>query len=152
MKYGPILPFISLILMTTIVASTPGQGSINVTGAVYDPNSAPIPGARITLYCVDRILQTTSDSSGQFQFNAVPVEKYEFEVVAPGFKRTTKQVDFVDIRRTPEKPMDLKIAMEIGEFGSPREIITATDVAPTGSCGPPDAVTYGPRKTPEADS
>ena len=42
--------------------------------------------------------------------------------------------------------------MQIGDAGSPREIIPATEVAPTGSCGPSDSVIYGPRKTRDADA
>src|SRR6266850_1504221 len=152
-SYEPILPFVSLILIVSIAAAARGQTSISVTGSVSDPQSAPIPDARITLYSLDRILQTKSDSSGRFKFDAVPTDKYEFEVVAPGFKRFTKPNLYVtDLMRPtiPDKPMGLTAVMEIGPTGSPKEIIAVTEVAPTGSCGPSDAVTYEPRKTPDA--
>ena len=120
-----------------------------------DPNSAPIPDARVTLYSLDRILQTKSDSSGRFKFGAVPTGKYEFEVLAQGFKRFTGPNVFVtDLMRPtiPDKPMDLTTVMQIGPTGSPMEIIAVTEVAPTGSCGPSDSVTYGPRKPRETDA
>src|SRR5437588_11910342 len=82
--------FFSLILVISIVASTAGQKIVRVTGSVSDPQSAPIGGASITLFSLDRILQTTSDSSGHFTFDAVPTGKYEFEVLAPGFSRFTR--------------------------------------------------------------
>ena len=148
------LAFAGLILIFTIVASTPGQELIKVTGAATDPQSTPIPGARISLYSLDRILQTTSDSSGRFQFNAVPSGKYEFEVLAPGFKRTVKQVYVTDQARTAtqDKMMELTVGIEIGTIGSPRMIVEPTEVAPTGACGPPNAVTYNSRKDPAADA
>ena len=150
-----ITAFVSLILLVSIAPSAHGHASISVTGSVSDPNSAPILGARISLYSLDRILQTTSDSSGHFQFSVVPFGKYEFEVLAPGFKRFTKPNVFVtDLMRTtiPDKPMDLTTVMEIAPTGSPIVIMAVTEVAPTGSCGPPNSVTYQPRKTSDTDA
>jgi hypothetical protein len=122
---------------------------------VSDPNSAPIPDARVTLYSLDRILQTKSDSSGRFKFDAVPTGKYEFEVLAQGFKRFTRPDVLVTdpVRPTiPDKPTDLTTVMEIGPTGSPREIIAVAEVAPAGTCGPSDSVTYGSRQTRDADA
>ena len=150
-----ITAFISLILIISIAASARGQASISVTGSVSDQLSAPIAGAHISLYSLDRILQTKSDSSGRFKFDAVPTGKYEFEVLAQGFKRFTRPNVFVtDLMRPtiPDKPTNLTAVMEIGPLGSPTEIIAVAEVAPTGSCGPSDSVTYGPRKTRDADA
>ena len=150
-----ITAFISLILIVSIAASARGQASISVTGSVSDPNSAPIPDARVTLYSLDRILQTKSDSSGRFKFDAVPTGKYEFEILAPGFARFTKpNVIVTDLMRTtiPDKPMDLTTVMEIAPTGSPTVIMAVTEVAPKGSCGPPNSVTYQPRKTSDTDA
>jgi len=151
--YKPILSFVSLILIISIAASTRGQEPIKVTGSATDPGSTMIPGARITLYSFDRILQTTSDLSGHFQFNAVPSGKYEFEVMAPGFKRTIKQVYVADQTRTAtqDKTMEVTVGMEIAPTGSPI-VMAATEIAPPGTCGPSDSVTYGPRKTRDADA
>jgi hypothetical protein len=102
-------------------------------------------------------LQTTSDSSGHFKFDAVPAGNYEFEVVAQGFKRTTRpNMSVTDQMQpvTPEKPMELTVVMEVGPTGSPivEAIIPETVVAPAGSCGPSDSVTYGPRQTGDGDA
>ncbi|HEY0347311.1 MAG TPA: carboxypeptidase-like regulatory domain-containing protein, partial [Pyrinomonadaceae bacterium] len=143
---GAITVFICLILVVSIAASTRGQASISVTGSVSDQNSAPIPDARVTLYSLDRILQTKSDSSGRFKFDAVPTGKYEFEVLAQGFARFTRPNVFVtDLGRPaiPDKPSDLTAIMQIAPTGSPREIIAVAEVAPTGSCGLSDSVSYG---------
>lgn len=139
--------FVSLIWIITIAGSTQGQESIKLSGSVSDRLSAPIPGARISLYSLDRILQTTSDASGRFRFDSVPAGKYEFEVLAPGFKRNTQPL-FVTDRMSQGKPMEFTFVMEIAPTGSPRVIIPASPLAaPAGSCGRPDLVTYYPRKT-----
>jgi hypothetical protein len=148
-----IISFFSLILIISIVASTPGQESVGVTGSVSDPLSIPIPGADIRLYSLDRILQTTSDSSGRFRFDAVPTGKYEFDVLAPGFSRFTKPNVSVtgSMQTAKQDQLELTARMEIAPTGSPI-VMAATDVAPPGSCGQPESVIYGPRKRSDGDA
>ena len=45
-----------------------------------------------------------------------------------------------------------KIFAMVGPMGSPKEIIAVAEVAPKGSCGPSDSVTYEPRKARDADA
>src|SRR5438477_2578687 len=47
--------------------------------------------------------------------------------------------------------MEVTVGMEIAPTGWPI-VMEATEVAPPGSCGPPNAVTYEPRKTRDADA
>jgi hypothetical protein len=135
------ITFASLILIGAIVGPAHGQESRKIVGSVVDPLSVPIPDAHITLYSLDRILQTTSDSSGHFHFDAVLPTNYEIEVLAPGFKRFIKPVDLRD-----GKP----IVMEIASTGSPVVMAAVLEVAPSGSCGSPYSIVYDPRKTPDA--
>jgi len=139
-----LIMFASLVLIGSIAAPARSQNPIKIIGSVVDPLSVPIPDARITLYSLDRILQTRSDSSGHFHFDEVPPTRYEFEVLVPGFKRFTKPVDV-----TGGKPTELTSVMEIASTGSPMKIIVM-EIAPTGTCGPPDSVLYDARKTSEA--
>ena len=145
--------FFSLILIISIVTSTPGQEAVRVTGSVSDPLSNPIPGADISLFSLDRILQTTSDSSGHFTFDVVPTGKYEFEVLAQGFKRfTNPNVSVTDsMHKAKQGQLELTARMEIAPTGSPI-VMAATDVASPGSCGQPESVTYGPRKRSGGDT
>jgi len=133
-----LITFASVVLIGAIVAPSRSQGSQKIVGSVVDPTSYPIPGAHITLYSLDRILQTTSDSSGHFHFEGVLPTNYEIEVLVHGFRRFSRPVDLTD-----GKP----IVMEIGTFGSPVVIVSVMEVAPTGSCGPPYSIVYKPRKT-----
>jgi len=136
-----LITLIGLVLIGAIAAAAHGQESKKIVGSVVDQLSTPIPNAHITLYSLDRILKTTSDSSGHFHFDGVLPTNYEIEVLAQGFKRFIKTVDLTD-----GKP----IVMEIGTFGSPVVIVSVMEVAPTGSCGPPYSIVYDPRKTPDA--
>jgi hypothetical protein len=136
-----LITLASLVFIGSIVAPARSQESKRIVGSVVDPTSYPIPDAHITLYSLDRILQTKSDSSGHFHFDGVLPTKYEIEVIVPGFKRFTKPVDLTD-----NKP----IVMEIGSTGSPVVIASVLEVAPTGSCGPPYSLVYNSRKTADA--
>src|SRR5207248_3351947 len=85
---------------------------------------------------------------GRFEFDAVPNGKYEFEVLAPGFSRFTKPIVSVagSIQTAKQNQrMYLTARMEIAPTGSP-VVMAATEIAPPGSCGHPESVTYGPRK------
>jgi len=149
-RWKTIIPLVSLLLTVSIAAQTPVKKSITVVGSVTDPNSAPIPGAHVSLYSFERILQTTSDSSGHFKFDAVPSGKYEFEVIAPGFKRhAVPNLDLADSMRTAakDKPMELPVGMEIAPAGSAYVVIPARiEMTVIGPCGPPDSITYTLRK------
>ena len=133
---------IGLILLFSHV-SIRAQSPVKVIGLVVDPNSAPIPAALIRLYSFDRILQTTSASSGHFQFDALPPGAYELEVMAPGFKITTRRIDVTGM--TKGKPLVLTITMNIGEIGSAHpEPVPAEKLYV--SCGRAESVSYQPRK------
>jgi len=151
MKHHRALSFFSVVLLIAIAAFAPGQTPTNVTGSVTDPSGAQIPGASITLYSLDRISRATSDAAGHFHFSGISSGEFEIEVGSPGFK-TSKQVYVADSKRTPDKSMELTIPLQIGAIGSPVYVVSASEMEamPTFDCGPSDAVTYGPRKTPEA--
>jgi hypothetical protein len=136
-----LVTFAALLLIVSIVAPARSQESKKIVGSVVDPTSYPIPDAHITLYSLDRILQTTSDSSGHFHFDGVLPGSYEIEVLVPGFKRFAKPIDLTD-----GKPL----VMEIGSTGSPVVMTSVMEVAPTGSCGPPYSTVYDSRKTADA--
>ena len=135
---------IGLILLVSYVVSVQAQSPVKVIGSVVDPKSAPIPGVRIGLYSFDRILQTTSDSSGHFQFDALPAGTYELEAMAPGFKITTRRVDITGMVKG--KPLALTIAMNIGEIGSAHPEWVPPEKLYV-SCGRAESVSYQPRQS-----
>jgi hypothetical protein len=66
-----------------------GKGSIS--GSVIDPQGAVVPGAQIKAKNVDTgiVSSTTTDGSGVFRLNSIPVGTYKVEVTAQGFKTAT---------------------------------------------------------------
>ena len=154
MKPRSIIAFASLLLITSIFTSSRAQDpvkvagtvSVKVVGMVTDPQSAVVPDAHISLYSLDRILQTTSDSSGHFEFKDVAVGTYEFEVLASGFKRYSKTIVVDRVRAaTQEKPLNQTATMEISPADSARNIISVDLAIAVPGCVPVPAV-YEPRK------
>ena len=133
--------FASVLLITSIFTSSQAQDSVKVAGTVSvtvvdmvtDPVSALVPGAHISLYSLDRVLQTTSDSAGHFEFKAVAPGTYEFEVFAPGFKRYSKTIVVDRITQTA--------LIEIAPTDSARNIISVDlALAAQGPCLPARAI------------
>ena len=81
-----ILPQISkrLIILLAVIAcssianSAFAQASLKAAGSVTDDSGGPLAGAQVRLYSTDRILQTSSDKAGRFQFDRVPFGSYQF--------------------------------------------------------------------------
>lgn len=59
----------------------------SVTGLIHDPEHRPVQGASVTLSAADSkwIQSQTSDDSGQFRFENVPVGRYTVRVEAGNF-------------------------------------------------------------------
>jgi hypothetical protein len=82
-----IAPNATLLAQTTI-----STGSIQ--GTVTDPTGAAVSGAKIkiTQKSTDRVITTTTTSSGTYASGALIPGDYEVRVEAPGFKTTDEQV------------------------------------------------------------
>lgn len=64
-----------------------------ILGAVADPSGAAVPGATVILRNPDTglVRQTTTDSTGSYEFLAVPVgDNYTVELEATGFEKSTQ--------------------------------------------------------------
>jgi hypothetical protein len=151
-RYPPIV-LLSLMLMIWVAVIVHSQSSPKLVGSVADQLSVPIPGARISLYSIDRILQTTSDLSGRFQFESVPLGTYQLEIAAPGFKSFVKDsVNVTEQMRTVagDKPLEFTVTMQIAPTGSAHPEDLGPITVDTGaSCGHRDSVSYSPAKTNE---
>src|SRR5215475_12208392 len=132
-KTAIFLATLMLLGSNAILASA--QAPIRINGSVTDSFSAPIHGAQVSLYSLERILQTSSDASGRFQFNNVPTGVYEFEVTAQGFQTMTRpalKVTDLTYGETANKPSDLSVTLKIASSGT--------------QCVPFDSVVYGAKK------
>lgn len=65
-----------------------------VRGIVHDPQHRPVQNAMVMLRAKssDWSKTTNTDSSGEFQFNAVPLGEYSVSVASPGFEQTAQSV------------------------------------------------------------
>jgi len=64
----------------------------SISGTVTDPQGAVVSGATVKAIndATSATLTTTSDSSGSFHFNLIPVGTYRVELTATGFKTTVQ--------------------------------------------------------------
>ena len=82
-----VLVAISLALVWCI----PAMGQVlkgSISGTVTDPQGAVVSGAQVkaTNLGTAAVFTTTSDSSGLYRFNLLPVGNYKVEISAPNFK------------------------------------------------------------------
>ena len=148
-------PIASLIvILVSVNVTVRAQSAWRAVGSVTDQQSAPIRDARISLYSVDRVLQTTSDSSGHFQFDPLPFGTYQMEVVAPGFALfVIDPLPVTEPMRTAagDKPLEFTITMQIGPTGNHVVVIplSQSTVDPGADCAHRDSVSYKRARTNE---
>lgn len=130
----------AIILLGLIMigsSSAFGQTTLKASGSVIDEFGTPLKKAQVSLYSPDRILQTTSDAAGHFQFDRVPLGVYELEVATSPFK--TKKIDAIRVTAaTRNEDLQFNFALPIGDLNA--------------NCGRRDTVSYGPAKAEERNS
>jgi hypothetical protein len=95
-----------LILVATCLAlCIPSFGQVlkgSISGTVADPQGAVVSGAQVkaTNTATGSPLTTTTDGSGLFHFNLIPVGDYKVEVSATGFKTAVQNQVLVTARDT----------------------------------------------------
>jgi hypothetical protein len=80
-----------LLLRTPSAFGQVDEGAIS--GTVQDTTGAVIANAKVTLLNTDQglTLETTTGSSGEYNFSPVRIGNYSISVTAPGFSTTTQQ-------------------------------------------------------------
>ncbi|HEX6805000.1 MAG TPA: TonB-dependent receptor [Terriglobales bacterium] len=83
---GGLLLLISTSLSATIFSS--------VTGLIHDPQHRPVQGATVTIHATASswTQSTTSNDSGEFRFDNVPLGNYTIEVEAAGFTPQNRRI------------------------------------------------------------
>src|SRR5438128_1973731 len=95
MKRQFLVRVLASVAAGVIVAATLTRADVGGTilGTVTDPSGATVPGARVTLRNADTglVRNTTTDSTGSYEFLAVPVgEHYVVDVDASGFQKASQ--------------------------------------------------------------
>jgi TonB family protein len=93
----------------------------SLTGSVYDPSGAAVPGATVLLKNVNGKNQeiARSGGGGEYQFASLPAGKYEVEVKAPGFARYL-QPGLLLIQGTP---LRLDIKLDVGVVSETVDVV-----------------------------
>src|ERR1022692_829471 len=83
------------LLMTSIDAFASIYGAIR--GVVHDPQHRPVQGAMVMLKAKssDWSKSLTTDASGEFEINAVPLGDYSVTVASQGFAQTAQDVTVI---------------------------------------------------------
>ena len=105
-------------LLDAAISNAPAGIQTGIAGTITDPAGAAISGAAVKLRPVagPASRNLTSDPQGQFDVAGLEPGRYELQVVAPGFKEMTKQVDI--------RPNQMARADSILSVGSVSESIS----------------------------
>jgi outer membrane cobalamin receptor len=122
---------LAAVLATATAAFANIYGAIR--GVVHDPQHRPIEGTMVMLKAKssDWGKSVTTDATGEFQFNAVPLGEYSVSVASPGFAQTAQDVTVIS-GTVPVVHFLLKVATtntSVTVSGTP-------EVAPTDSATP----------------
>jgi len=146
MTYKRMLSFLVVLLASAFtVANDVGA----VRGIVHDPQHRPVQNAMVMLRAEssDWAKSVTTDDSGEFQINAVPIGSYSVSVASPGFAQTAQNVTVIS-GTVPVVHFQLQIA-------SPNEQVVVSaigEVAPVDSATPITLVSRADiARTPGAD-
>lgn len=92
------------------------QFRASLTGTVTDPQGAVVPGAAVTLTDLQtgHVLNTTSNESGAYSFNALPPDHFNLKTAMPGFKNNV----ISNVTIIPEQPNNLNVALALGDTGT----------------------------------
>ena len=104
------LAYIALLLLAGLSAHAQFRASIQ--GSVTDPDNAIVPGAQLTLKDngTGKVLTDTSDSSGVYNFGALPADDFTLTATAKGFQQ--KEIDHLHI--IPEQANSVNVQLELG--------------------------------------
>jgi len=109
----PIVVLALLAIMSLVASPMFGQSLTtgNVTGTVYDPSHAIIPGATVNLKGLDTgsTATTTSNSSGGFSFSLLKPGHYEITVKQGGFAEVVETAE-VEVGNSTKVDINLNVA------------------------------------------
>ena len=124
-----LLPIVSIFISSTAFATIFGS----VRGVVHDPQHRPIQGAMVMLKSrsSEWAKSATSDSNGQFEFNAVPIGDYSITVENAGFSQAVQNV----MVNSGSEPI-VHIQMALAGVKEVVNVSGAAEIAPTDSVTP----------------
>jgi hypothetical protein len=118
-----VLRLVSLVSLAVIAVAQYGSGVL--LGTVTDTSGAVVAGARVVARNVatKEVREFTTDSSGNYQFNALPTGNYVVTVTATSFKQA--RIDNLTLRVNTQLRADVGL-----QVGTVTESIDVEAVAP----------------------
>jgi hypothetical protein len=138
---------ICTLLLTCLAAFANIFGALR--GVVHDPQHRPVEGAMVMLKSKtsDWGKSITTDSTGEFQFNGVPLGEYSVSVASSGFAQTAQDVTVIS-GTVPAVHFSLRVAITSANV----TVSAAPELAPTDSATPTTLVDrLNIQRTPGAD-
>ena len=140
-----------ILIPAFLLATTAALASIfgAVRGVVHDPQHRPVQGAMVMLKAKasDWGRSVTTDASGEFQFNGVPLGEYSVSVASPGFNQTAQDVTVI----SGTEPV-LHFALVVAGTSAAVTVSAAAETAPTDSATPTTLIDrLSIERTPGAD-
>jgi Carboxypeptidase regulatory-like domain/Putative zinc-finger len=102
----------------------PGIVMAGIAGTVTDPAGVVVPGASVTVRRVTGTssIDTRTDGKGEYNLAGLAPGRYEVQIVSPGFKQATTQIDV--------QPQLVARADSKLDIGAATETVTVTAAAP----------------------
>ena len=117
---------LSAIAVSAFVPAAQAQFRASIQGTVSDISGAVIPGATVTLTDLGtgKVLTSTSDDRGLYNFNGLPPDQFSIVVEKTGFQK--KVLDHVEL--IPEQANAVNLQMQLG--GSNQTVTVQGDEQP----------------------
>ncbi len=128
---GSLSPSRTLMLASAaVLAFAPAvhaQFRASITGTVTDASGAIVPGAAVTLKDnqTGKLLQSTTNSAGAYNFNALPPDNFTLTAAMNGF--STKTINNLTI--TPEQANNINVQLDVSATNTVVEV-SANAVSP----------------------
>ncbi|WP_263382394.1 TonB-dependent receptor [Granulicella arctica] len=125
--FRPLRAALSLVVLACLaVPAAMAQFRASIQGTVTDPQGEVVPGAIVTLTdtATNKVLTSTSNESGVYNFNALPDSTFTMAAERPGFKKKVLS----GIHITPEQSNAVNLQLDLG--GATETINVNADTTP----------------------
>jgi TonB family protein len=88
-----VLTAAALLTLTVVIAAAQA-GPVKLTGSVFDPTGAPVPGVTVALVNeqTNARHEVKTDSTGYYEFVPLPADSYQLEAAYPGMAKFAESV------------------------------------------------------------
>lgn len=120
-----------VVILTYPITLLAQYGTGTIIGTVLDPSNAVVPGVRVTAKnsATNETRTFTTDSSGEYRFNALLTGTYAISAAAPSFRTAT----IPDVELLVNTQVRVDIRMQVGSISETVEVTAATPQLQTTS-------------------